>query len=93
MPLRKLAGFSKSGKVWVNPNLPVEVQARIRRHEKTYQRVLEQGKSRTEAIKVARKEEHRGLSHHGVMVYEGKVGALTKQLHGRMSYSPLRNHR
>jgi hypothetical protein len=90
MPYRKLAGYTKDGKVWVNPKLPVTVQMNIRRHNREYQRQRENDVCHTIAIQRARRVEHRGMSPKQIQVYEGKVGALTKELRGRMSYSPIR---
>lgn len=90
---RKLAGFSKSGKVWVNSALPNAVQARVRRHQKTFQKARLNGASTSEALRLARKAEHKGLGKKQILSYEGHVGALTKDLHGRMSYSPLRGNK
>jgi hypothetical protein len=74
----------------------MDEQARIRRHERTFQKVLKQEKAeheklnRTKALKEARKAEHRGLhGRHAIESYEGKIAAKTKMLHGRMSYSPF----
>jgi hypothetical protein len=93
MPLRKLAGYTKTGEVWVNPNLQANIRARIRIHNKEFQKAREQGNSRTRSLRLARKTEHKGMTKHRIMVYEGTIGGLTKSLHGRMSYSPVRHKR
>lgn len=79
-----LAGFSKSGKPWVNPAVKQELGAtvtqRIMKHQREFIRQIKKGKSWSQARKSALRAEHRGLTKKQIPKYEGKLGALERKL-------------
>jgi len=78
MPHSKLAGYGKSGKIWVNPNVPKKLQARLRRHERVERKLRQQGLSYRQAHRRALKEEHRGMTKKQIAEYEGTLGAVAR---------------
>ena len=94
----KLAGFKHKGekprhigrtgshpktlKVWVNSKIKGDMKRRIIRHQETLLKELNNGKSYSEALRLARKAEHDGMTKHQIHVFEGKVGAIARW-HGK----------
>jgi hypothetical protein len=79
----RLAGYGRTGRIWLNKNVPVtfkgiKVRARLKTHEEKELRLRKQGYSYTEAHKVALKAEHKGLTQHQISVYNGILGAIAK---------------
>ena len=74
----RLAGYGKRGKIWINPNVPSELRARLRRHETVERQLRQQGKSYREAHKKALEAEHIGMTQRQIAVYEGKLGAIAR---------------
>lgn len=75
-----LAGFTKHGKPWVDPRIKGDKRRRIMRHQKTFLKERSKGKSKTVAIRAARKAEHKGLSKKQIQKYEGQLGAIARRL-------------
>lgn len=59
---------------------------RVEIHQRTYVAARREGYSRTQALSMARKEEHRGMSKKAISQYEGRIGAQQKYL----KYSSVR---
>jgi len=74
----RLAGYNKSGCVWINPNVPHNMRSRLRTHESVEFALRQQGKSYREAHRQALKAEHKGMSRCEIAHYEGKLGAIAR---------------
>jgi hypothetical protein len=75
----RLAKFWKCGSIWINPQVKGESRRRVQRHMRTFQKARAEGDSRAEAIRKARKSEHRGMTAHQVQVYEGRLSAIARR--------------
>lgn len=79
-----LAGFNKNGKPWVNSVIKQQLGAntynRIMRHQRAFYRAMKEGKSWTEARRIALKAEHKGMTKLEREEYEGRIGALAEKL-------------
>ena len=77
----KLAWHTPDGRVYVHPSIKNRRdRARLVRHEKQYLKAREQGKSWSQAVKIARQEEHKGMSAKVVQRYEGRLGAQARRI-------------
>ena len=74
----RLAKFTSSDKIWVNPKLPEYVQQKIRAHMGTYKVHIQNGESISSSVEKAFKREHSGMTKKQVQVYEGRLGAFSK---------------
>lgn len=77
-PRSRAAGYSQSGRTWVNKRIPKSERRRVREHETYERRQRCKGDSYPKAHKKALRREHRGLSRHGVARHEGRVGAAVR---------------
>jgi hypothetical protein len=84
-----LAGFTSTGKPWVNQAVKTEISKdafnRVMRHQRVFMRKITDTKnplSWTAARKVALKAEHKGMTKKQVARYEGRLGALERKLRG-----------
>jgi uncharacterized protein YdaU (DUF1376 family) len=77
-PKSRAAGYSRSGKTWVNKRIPRSERKRVREHETYERRQRCKGDSYKKAHRKALKREHRGLSRQGVSKHEGRVGAAVR---------------
>lgn len=74
----RLAGYGKRGRIWINPAVPSEFRARLRRHEVVERELRRRGYSYREAHKLALRAEHEGMSRREIARYEGKLGAIAR---------------
>lgn len=77
-PRSRLAGYSPNGHIWINPHVPHEMCQRLRRHEQVEYHLREGGMSQHHAHMKALIQEHKGMSHHQIAKYEGKLGAIAR---------------
>ncbi len=90
MPFRRIAGFDRSGKPWVNPKLPQRLATPIMVHQREYARCRLKGLDHATSIEKARVREHKGMTKRQVQLYELDIARRTLGLRARQSYSPLR---
>ena len=75
----RLAKLNGNGSIYVNPHIKGEARTRVKRHMRVFKKAKQEGCSRNEAIRKARKAEHRHMTKHEVFVYEGRLSAIARE--------------
>jgi hypothetical protein len=82
-----IAGFTKSGKPWVNPHVKGKDRQAVMRHQRGYIKARSNKKSISASIKDANREEYRGMTKAQIRKHNARLGAKARHhLSKRRSY-------